>query len=291
VKSSIRNSAFRIAGIYAAVSFTWIAFSDRIAVEFAVDYIHLSWFQTLKGFFFVATTTLLLFFFSKRQFERLMASHGEREREARAALLEKETLLREINHRVKNNLQVIVSLINLQGKNQDSFTDLGQKVRSMALAHDLLTSSPDMSFIEASRYANSLAEALGAAGDHSSLELQGEGDGTSLSADVAVSIGILIAEACSNTARHARRPDGTPASASISIRRKDDSLVVQVRDDGQGYPDRQNDGAAPECEGIGLALMEAIAAQVHGRLTRSNSNGAVVELLIPMNAEPAAALK
>ncbi len=284
---TIRNSAIRVAGIYAAVSFMWIAFSDKLAMAMSADLASLAWFQTAKGLFFVSATSVILYIFSKRQFKRLVAEHSERELDAVNALREKETLLREINHRVKNNLQVIVSLLNLHENGDNRYTELGQKVRSMALAHELLTSSPDMSSIEAGHYAERLAESLSTSTDLKAVSIRGSGDSTMLSADTVVAIGVLIAEACSNASRHARRPDDRPVSVSVSIRTQDGAVVVEVRDDGQGFADRAPGILPIRSDSLGLVLMDAIATQVRGTLSRRNDGGAVVELRIPAGSQPA----
>lgn len=280
--SRITNSALRVAGIYAAISFSWIAFSDRIATSIATDYAHLASFQTAKGFFFVAATTAILFFFSRRQFQRIVAVSIDKERAAESALREKEALLREINHRVKNNLQIILSLLHLHECDERGFTDLESKIRSIALAHDMLTSAPDMSSIEAGRFAVSLAETLGERFIQSAAELRAGGDGTPLSADVAVSVGILIAEACSNAAKHGRRVGVERVSIDIRILRDGDAIVASIRDDGPGFPEAMLHGEPGAARGLGLELMEALAEQVKGRLTLRNDTGAVVELRIPV---------
>ncbi len=279
--SRITTSALRVAGIYAAISFAWIAFSDRIAASVALDYAHLASFQTAKGFFFVASTTAILYFFSRRQFQRIIAVSMDKERAAKSALREKEALLREINHRVKNNLQVILSLLHLHECDERGFNDLESKIRSIALAHDMLTSAPDMSSIEAGRFAASLAKTIGDRFYESSAELRGSGDETPLSADVAVSVGILIAEACSNAAKHGRRDSGKKVSVDISIRGDGDSIITTIRDDGPGFPDATLHGDLGSARGLGLELMEALSEQVKGRLTLRNDSGAVVELRVP----------
>jgi len=279
--SRITSSALRVAGIYAAISFAWITFSDRIAASIATDYAHLASFQTAKGFFFVASTTVILYFFSRRQFQRIIAVSMDKERAAESALREKEALLREINHRVKNNLQVILSLLHLHECDERGFTDLESKIRSIALAHDMLTSAPDMSSIEAGRFAASLAETLGDRFFQSAAELRAGGDGTPLSADVAVSVGILIAEACSNAAKHGRRDSVERVSIDIRIQLDGDTIVASIRDDGPGFTEATIHGEPGAARGLGLELMEALAEQVKGRLTLRNDPGAVVELRIP----------
>lgn len=280
MKARARHFALRVAGIYAAIAFLWIAFSDKLATLLAEDYARLASFQTAKGLFFVAATTALLFFFSKRQFETIVSVSAQRELDARDRLREKETLLREINHRVKNNLQVILSLMRLTPIDERGIADLDRKIRSIALAQDLLNSSPDMSSIRAGDFAASLASTFAAGFIPSELRLSGSGDDTPLSADAAVSFGILAAEACSNAARYGRRGDA-PVSVSVSIRSVDGSIAVAVRDDGPGFPPEVLAGGLPADQSLGISLMEALAVQVSGALSLRNEPGATVELRIP----------
>lgn len=129
----------------------------------------------------------------------LMAAQLMREREALAALAEREELVREIHHRVKNNLQVIVSLMNLGGEgDRESLKD---KVRSMALVHEFLYQAQDLraieakGFIEACIRSSSLSPGLG------SVEV--EADELSLSIEQAVPLGLFLSEAIENARRHA----------------------------------------------------------------------------------------
>ncbi|HPM72724.1 MAG TPA: sensor histidine kinase [Spirochaetales bacterium] len=280
MKARVRHFALRVAISYAAIAFLWIAFSDRLATLIAEDYAHLASFQTAKGFFFVAATTALLYFFSKRQFETIVSVSTQRELDSQARLREKETLLREINHRVKNNLQVILSLMRLTPKDERGFTDLDRKIRSIALAQDLLTSSPDMSSIRARDFAQSLASTFAGGFIPSELRLSGSGDDTALSADAAVAFGILVAEACSNAARYGRS-GSAPVSVSVSIRSVDGSVAATVRDDGPGFPLEVLSRQLAADTSLGISLMEALAVQVSGELSLRNEPGATVELRIP----------
>ncbi len=277
MKPSARNSALLVAGTYAAVSVAWITFSDRIASMLAVDYARLAWFQTIKGLFFVVATASLLFFFSKRQIGSLIASQARREKEIVDSLREKEALLREIHHRVKNNLQVIISLLNLHDENRERLVDLQGKVRSIAIAHDLLCTSADFSSIDADDFAKRLAETFAGTITIPGTKIEGEGEHIALTADMAVSLGIFIAESCSNAVKHAGRPHRS-TTILVSIRGVPDGIVVTIRDDGPGFAEQE---AGKASVGLGTTLMDALAAQVKGTVTRRNDKGAVVELAIP----------
>lgn len=275
MKATSKRLALRVSGIYMAVSLAWIAFSDRIVAFVAHDAWDLSWFQTAKGMFFVVSTGVLLYFFSMRQFQLIIESHEEKERETLAALREKEALLHEINHRVKNNLQVIVSLLSLAGCDDSRWVGVREKVRSMALAEELLYNSPNMSSVRAREYVESLALSIGGAMGGALTIRASAGDDAEMSAEVVIAVGIFMVEACSNSESHARRPDGKAVTVAMDIRREDGSIVATVRDDGPGFP---SEGMKP---GFGMELMDAIAGQVSGAVSWRNEGGAVVELRVP----------
>lgn len=279
MRSKTTESALRVAGIYLAVSALWIAFSDRLAVALAEDYASLAWFQTGKGLFFVVSTSVLLYFFSLRQFTVLTELQAESERDARKALATKEALLHEIQHRVKNNLQVILSLMSLRGGEAARSSDVRDKIRSMGVVHDLVTESPDMSSVDASEFAKRLATAFADSGIEAGATIAGEGDRVDLNADDALAVGLFIAEACSNSGQFGARPGGGTTSISISIKAEDGVVRARVRDDGPGFPN----GKLPENgAGYGCAMMKALALQVGGELSSWNDGGAVAELTLPV---------
>lgn len=272
MRRQVRNSALRIAGLYAAISFVWILLSDRVAAALAEDLVGLELFQTLKGLFFVSATAIALFLYARGQMKALMAAQLMREREALAALAEREELVREIHHRVKNNLQVIVSLMNLGGEgDRESLKD---KVRSMALVHEFLYQAQDLraidakGFIEACISSSSLSPGLG------SVEV--EADELQLSIEQAVPLGLFLSEAIENARRHA----GRGAKAKVSLRRADDGATLEIRDDGAGFG--ETDPA--RLGGTGFALMRALAEQSKGSLFTRDEGGAVVGYRFPLAA-------
>jgi hypothetical protein len=171
MKVPIRNSSLRIAGIYAVASSLWIVLSDRVLYFLAGDYSHLATFQTFKGIFFVAATSVLLFFFSRSQLSKVVALQSKQRQDAIDALREKEVLLREVHHRVKNNMQVIVSLLSLKDDAIACAEGVRDKVRSMALVHELLYASPDLSTIDAAAFTAGLAELMRASAAGGGVEI------------------------------------------------------------------------------------------------------------------------
>lgn len=272
MRRQVRDSALRIAGLYAGISAVWIVLSDRVAGALAKDLVGLELFQTLKGLFFVGATALALFLYARNQMKALVAAQLKRERDALAALAEREELVREIHHRVKNNLQVIVSLMNLGGEgDRESLKD---KVRSMALVHEFLYQAQDLraieakSFIEACIRSSALTPGLG------SVEV--EADELELSIEQAVPLGLFLSEAMENARRHA----GSGARARVSLRRGPAEATLEIRDDGAGFG-----GADPAgLGGTGFALMRALAEQAKGSLFARDEGGAIVGYRFPLDA-------
>lgn len=208
----------------------------------------------------------------------------------RASLKEKEVLLREINHRVKNNLAIISSLLNLQSNHcaDDSsrkmFRDAQSRVRSMSLAHELLYQSENMAHIRISEYVGQLTSYLveSYAGLGRRIEIDKRLDNAPLSLKSAIPIGFLITELVSNSLKHAF-PDRREGRIEISIRQMgENELELVVADNGVGIPegiDFHNSGS------LGLKLAETFAEQLRGKIDFRRQGGTRVSVRFPANDE------
>jgi PAS domain S-box-containing protein len=203
-----------------------------------------------------------------------------------ASLREKEALLREIHHRVKNNLQVTSSLLRLQaGATDDArarllFEEAVNRIRSMALVHEKLYQSTNLSRIDLADYVRSLGELLtrSSALEPSNVTLDVFGPPTFLPIDTAVPFGLIINELLSNALKHAF-PSGR-GRITVELReRPDDTLAVIVRDDGVGLPA----GVDPErLETLGLKLVYALVHQIDGSIAIEDvQSGASFLIVIP----------
>ena len=211
----------------------------------------------------------------RKQAERALRDSEER---LRASLKEKEVLLQEIHHRVKNNMQVISSLIALQAeKLQDValravLMDVTHRVRSMAMVHEKLYQSADLARVEFSDYAQSLlnylwrAHGTAASGVRLILDLQP----VSLSVNAAVPCGLILNELVSNALKHAfcNRADGQVAVSLLSgIQGR---VRLDVRDNGTGLPEgfdwRQS-------QSLGLRLVQMLAGQLHAAVEVTSIEG------------------
>ncbi len=195
------------------------------------------------------------------------------------SLREKEVLLREIHHRVKNNMQVISSLLNLQSRNIEDpqlrkmFQESQSRVRAMALIHEVLYGSDDLSRIDLEDYVSKLAKSLtrmyGA--DASRIRLEVAATGVTLGIDDTVPCGLVISELLSNSFKYAF-PDGRPGEISIeAVATDDDRIVLTVRDDGVGIPD---DVDIRHTESMGMGLVTGLVEnQLGGQLELDRTDG------------------
>jgi two-component sensor histidine kinase len=197
-----------------------------------------------------------------------------------ASLGEKEALLREIHHRVKNNLQLISSLLSLQASRivdpnvAEMFAESRSRVRSMALVHENLYRAGNFSKVSMRDHLINLcaqiARAYGAQSQR--VEILVTSDDVELGIDRAVSCGLIVNELVSNALKH-----GFPGDRSGMVRvglRADDSLhcVLSVHDNGIGFRQPPRPGQA---DTLGLQLVEDLAGQLNGVLTMTDASGGI----------------
>ncbi len=226
-------------------------------------------------------------------FERQMAEKELQaiERSLRQSLAEKESLLKEIHHRVKNNLQIVSSLLYLQeeymtdAKGIEILRESQNRVKSMALIHEQLYGTADLARIDFGRYIQGLAANLFDAYciDPNRIRLNVRADEIGLGIDKAVPCGLIINELVSNALKHAFLPevDGT-IDIFIHTRKKGQFNIV-VADNGVGL-DRSSTDA--EKQSLGLRLVDTLTAQLDGTLTIETGNGTRFSIIVNLS-EPA----
>jgi two-component sensor histidine kinase len=217
--------------------------------------------------------------------QAMEAEIEQRVEQIRASLREKETLLKEIHHRVKNNLQVISSLLSLQSDRlpdtaaRKLFLDARDRVRSMALVHEKLYNSQNLARVELGDYTRSLmADLLQAhAALASKVRLRIEQDAVFVPVDVAIPCGLILNELATNALKHAfhERAEGEIA---IEIRRLDEGRIhVVFSDDGCGLPPEVDWRTA---DTLGLRLVRMLTEQLGGTSELYNGQGIRFELTL-----------
>jgi chemotaxis protein methyltransferase CheR len=220
-----------------------------------------------------AETVILL---AIQDITELTRTHDQLER----SLAERELLLRELNHRVKNNLQLVSSLLSLQAETlhdpvvQQALADSERRIRAMALVHDQLNPSASLSSIDAQAYIRQLATAMieaytlgGRIGLHLDVE---EG---SVDIDTALPCALILTELLANALEHGF-PAQQTGEVSVTWRRDaDDQQLLKVQDTGVGLPSEVD---PTQSSSLGLTIVQILVQQLGGRLQVERNGGTTV---------------
>lgn len=200
------------------------------------------------------------------------------EEKIKLSLYEKDMLLKEIHHRVKNNMQVISSLLNIQSrhvsdeKDKELFRESQNRVRSMALIHEKLYQSGDLSRINFAKYLTSITKELFHSYHISSdlIELTADVTETRLGIDIAIPCALIINELVSNSLKYAF-PDGRRGHIQIYFNQDNEgSYTLTVNDNGVGFPKNIN---FRKTESLGLQLVNTLTTQLNGKIELERKNG------------------
>ncbi|MFB2968736.1 PAS domain S-box protein [Aerosakkonema sp. BLCC-F183] len=214
---------------------------------------------------------------------RDITERKQAENHIRASLKEKEVLLKEIHHRVKNNLQVISSLLKLQSayiKDEQAltlFTESYNRIRSMALIHEKLYQSEGLSRINASEYINEMVRNLVNSYKvyASSVQLGIETEEMEIDIDTAIPCGLIINELVTNALKYAFN-DREIGKLCVNFYRLDrDSLRLEVSDNGVGLPP---DFDIEEIDSLGLQLVYNLTEQLDGEIAIDSSRGTAFQI-------------
>ena len=202
----------------------------------------------------------------------------------KASLTEKETLLKEIHHRVKNNLQVISSLLMLQ---VDAMPAAGamllreslQRVRSMALVHEQLYGAASLDRIDLGDYARELAESLRMSFSPSA-RIRVDADPLEVRVDAAVPLGLVLNELVTNSLKYGLNPAraGTAWDVRVEVQVGEGTVRLAVSDEGPGYPAELD---LDKSASLGLQIVRLLAHQLRGSVVFRNAGGARCEVVCP----------
>jgi two-component sensor histidine kinase len=214
--------------------------------------------------------------------ERVEAQRATLERQT-VSLHQRETLLREIHHRVKNNMQVMSSLMSLQARaamnpeTRRMLEDNQNRIQSMALLHEILYQSEDLAMVDFPKYVVRTVDYLfrSSGVKDRRIRLHTELDQLALELDDALPFGLLISEVVSNSLKHAF-PQGRGGEVRVFLRLQSDTTIsLTLSDDGIGLP-RELDWTTSRS--LGLRLVRALAQQLRGTLEIRSQGGTEVRL-------------
>lgn len=206
-----------------------------------------------------------------------LTAHKEKKRHLLESLREKEVLLSEVHHRVKNNLQIVSSLLNLQvGQLADPaarqvFVETQGRVQAIALVHEKLYQSDSLSAFSVREYLAELVTALDRAqnGAGRGITLKVDADDLELTTDLAITCGLIVNELATNALKHAF-PAGRRGDIVIGVRRLVAGIELCVSDDGVGLPEHVD---PDRTRSVGLSLVVGLARQLGASLQVIRGNG------------------
>jgi two-component sensor histidine kinase len=210
-------------------------------------------------------------------------------------LLSKDAAIREVHHRVKNNLQTISSLLRIQsrrmamGEARHALEESERRVRSIAVVHEILSrdTTDEVDFNDILPSLVRMAEDMGTSDRPVKITYRGEAG--RLQATVATPLAVVLNELLQNAAEHARpgrdeHPDESPGlTVDVELLRQDEELRVVVRDDGEGLP---AGFSIAQTTSLGLSIVrDLVGGQLGGTIAMHTDKGTVVELAIPVDHE------
>jgi PAS domain S-box-containing protein len=208
----------------------------------------------------------------------------ERTDQINASLEEKVVLLREIHHRVKNNLQIIISLLKLQSRYMTdentvaAFRECQNRVMAMSLVHEKLYQSEDISKIDLGSYVrflgNSLFQFFGRSGK--GVTFTTDIKNISLDINTAIPVGLMINELVSNSLKYAF-PQGRTGEISVTIRQENHTLSIQFADNGVGIP---ADFDWRNAKSLGLRLVTSLVEQLFGTIELDRTAGTTFNIVV-----------
>ncbi|MEX2478618.1 MAG: histidine kinase dimerization/phosphoacceptor domain -containing protein [Gracilimonas sp.] len=216
-----------------------------------------------------------------------ISDRKEAERKIRASLKEKEVMLAEIHHRVKNNLAVISGLLQLQSfsaKNKDveeALRDSQMRIQSIALVHEMLYKSESLAYIQFDKYINDLLQAISSMhlSEDKKIELIAEVEPLSLNINQAIPCSLLVNELVVNAFKHAFN-DQSKGHIKVRIERKGNNIIMIISDNGLGFDTTK----FSDTDTLGATLIKTLTMQVNGKfkiLENENSPGSTFRVEFP----------
>lgn len=242
--------------------------------------------NTQRKFYFVVAASLfaiallaVYLFFQKQKSNNLLT---EKNVTIEKSLHERETLLKEIHHRVKNNLQIISSLLSLQSKSlgdsaaQGAISESRNRVKSMSLIHEQLYQEDTISGVEMKNYISRLVSSLASSYglDTERVEMKIEADDILLDVDSAIPLGLIINELVSNAMKYAF-PGQLSGIILISLKDNANELLLMVKDDGVGIDDSKKSS-----QSFGLSMVNSLMRKLKAEINIVSQGGTSVQISI-----------
>lgn len=259
----------------------------------SAEQIELLWYYDV--FLSVILTGLLTFLLNKTIFSQnkeilqQIEDIKKTKAEVNVSLKEKEVLLAELHHRVKNNLAIISGLLNLQEdavnnvEAKQIISETKDRIMSMALVHKMLFKNPEFKTIDFGEYSSELiTELFYSYNLLEEVQLIEEYETINLPINTCIPLGLILNEIVTNSIKYGLNNDqSTDKQFSVSIKNVNNSVSLIVKDSGAGFSKDFNSDL--ETSSLGIVLIRSLTEQIDGKVHFSNSNGAKIEINFPNN--------
>ncbi|MCK5152723.1 MAG: PhnD/SsuA/transferrin family substrate-binding protein [Spirochaetales bacterium] len=197
------------------------------------------------------------------------------------------SLIREVHHRVKNNLQIIISLMNMQqnipgiNSGRNFCLNMQRRISSISLVHELLFSSEYLESLSTKKLLDLMSYRICEISNYGANEIRVNQDSNDeqITLDIAIPLGLIISEVIANSLQYAKREKAV-CTTTVSLFRNNGSMTLTIEDNGIGFPENF---IPEESGGLGLQLVGVLVEQIHGKVNYYNKNGAVTEIIFPIS--------
>ncbi|MFO0356856.1 MAG: sensor histidine kinase [Sphingobacteriaceae bacterium] len=200
------------------------------------------------------------------------------------SLREKEILLKEVQHRVKNNLAVIMALFNFQKESSTNeetkiaLTEARNRVLSIAMVHEQLYKKDNFSKIHLDKYIPELIqEVLRSHPLHSHANIKKELESIDLDITKTIPVGLIINEIVTNSLKHGFKNSNNTPEIAVKLRSSNGWIYIDIKDNGTGFPEKIEKNQ----NSLGISLMESLTEQIDGKIELTSDSGALVKLSFP----------
>lgn len=201
-----------------------------------------------------------------------------------ASLKEKEILIKELQHRVKNNMAILIGLFNFQRESsnneevKNALTEAKNRVLSIAMVHQHLYGKTDLSKINLKNYISELTdEVVNSHPLYANAQIQKDMEDVTVDITKAIPIGLIINEVYTNSFKHAFKEQGISPEFKIGLHIINQTVHLTLNDNGIGFPET----IIKNSNSLGQNLMESLTDQIDGKISFTNRSGALVSLSFP----------
>jgi PAS domain S-box-containing protein len=202
------------------------------------------------------------------------------ELELKNALTERDILLKEVHHRVKNNLQILLSLTRLKSKNgQIETREIENSINSISAAYEAIYKTNNLRKISVGDHVRSIAKKMVSDLD---VDFNLKAEELNETIDFMIPIGLIITELVNNSIKHGLTPTSTGFKIDIDIKKVDGHLVILYADNGKGYKNEDlSDGS--KVNSYGMSIIYSLIEQLEGSIRFFNKSGAFAEIKIGLS--------